>query len=72
MDASHASRRVNGYVCLIVTFTAATLTVILRLVARRVTKVRLWYDDYIAIVAFLCAAVWLGLVLWCKSIEIGE
>lgn len=62
----HGSRQLNAYLCLSITFAAATLTLLLRLVARRVTKVSLWFDDYLALLAYLCASVWFGLVIWCQ------
>jgi hypothetical protein len=65
-SSPHGSRQLNAYICLIITFSAAGLTVALRLVARRLTKLRLWYDDYLCVVAFACAGVWTGLVVWCK------
>jgi hypothetical protein len=49
-----SSRPFRAYVCLIITFTAAVLALLFRLLARRLTKQRLWYDDYLAILAFVC------------------
>lgn len=47
------SRQINVYVCLGVTLAAAVTTLILRLAARRITKISLWWDDYLAILAFV-------------------
>src|SRR5262245_64926370 len=58
----HGSRQLNAYVCLFITFAAATVTLVLRLVSSRLTKVSLWFDDYLAILAYACAIVWCGLV----------
>ncbi|KAF2472427.1 uncharacterized protein BDR25DRAFT_366447 [Lindgomyces ingoldianus] len=68
----NGSRQLNAYVCLFVTFTAATICLALRLIARRITKLRLWFDDYLAIIAFICAGVWSGLVLWWLQIGLGR
>ncbi|KAF2734409.1 hypothetical protein EJ04DRAFT_437201 [Polyplosphaeria fusca] len=67
----HGSRQLNGYICLFVTFAAATVTICARLLARRLTRVQLWYDDYVAIIAYLCAVVWSGLMLWWLQIGLG-
>ena len=67
---SHTPRQTNAYVCLFVTFGAATVAVVCRLLARRVTRLRLASDDYLALVAFLFATVWSGLALWCKFVKI--
>jgi hypothetical protein len=71
MESPHASRQPNGYVAVIVTFAAGATTLFLRLIARRLTRVQLWWDDYIAVVAFLSAGVWSAFVLWCKCIAVG-
>lgn len=62
----HGPRQLHTYICIFVTFAAATISLVLRLIARRLTKISLWFDDYLSILAFLCAGVWSGLVLWCK------
>ncbi|KAF2193935.1 hypothetical protein K469DRAFT_782326, partial [Zopfia rhizophila CBS 207.26] len=54
-----------------ITFAAATITLGSRLVARRLTKLQLLYDDYLAIIAFICAAVWSDLVLWWLQIGLA-
>lgn len=63
----HGSRQINAYACLIITFSAATITLVLRLIARKITKVSLWIDDYLAMLAWLSAASWFGLELWCMA-----
>lgn len=60
------SRQLKAYICLFITFGAAALALLLRLISRRVMKLRLSYDDYLAIVAFLFGSAWTGLILWCK------
>jgi hypothetical protein len=61
----HGSRQTHAYACLAITFAAATITIILRLIARRLTKVSLWLDDYLAIAAYVFAGAWTGLVVQC-------
>ena len=51
--ATMSSRPFRAYICLVITFTAAFLALSLRLLARRLTKLPLWYDDYLAILAFV-------------------
>lgn len=63
------SRQTSAWVCLAITFAAATITITLRLVARRITKVSLWLDDYVAIMAYLFAGAWSGLVVWCMTVD---
>ncbi|KAF2489885.1 hypothetical protein BU16DRAFT_544240 [Lophium mytilinum] len=58
------SRQTDAYACLAITFFAALLCMALRLAARRVTKVPLWYDDWLGIIAFMFAMVWSGLLIW--------
>jgi len=65
----HGSRQTNAYVCLSITFAAATITISLRLIARRLTKVSLWLDDYLAVLAYLFAGVWTGLVVCCMTMH---
>jgi hypothetical protein len=43
------------YTSIFITMGAASTALILRLMARRMTKVPLWYDDYFAVVAFVSA-----------------
>lgn len=58
----------HGVLAVIVaTFTIALLLIILRIVARRITGVRIWWDDYLAIVAFLFSTAWCAVVMHCES-----
>ena len=48
-----AGLQVNVYVAISVTWTAATTALLLRLKARRMTRMKLWFDDYLACVAWV-------------------
>jgi hypothetical protein len=48
---------VNVMSSLYITFSLATLSMIGRLVARKITKVALWWDDYLAIAAWVSSYV---------------
>ncbi|CAG7558271.1 unnamed protein product [Fusarium equiseti] len=41
-----------------ITFPAATICLILRLSSRRITRVKLWWDDYFAILCYATAVAW--------------
>ncbi|KAF2713879.1 hypothetical protein K504DRAFT_450515 [Pleomassaria siparia CBS 279.74] len=62
--STHASRQTNAYVSLFITFAAATIAVVFKLIARRITRSRLVSDDYLTLVAFFFAAAWAGLLLF--------
>ncbi|KAL2291769.1 hypothetical protein FJTKL_11961 [Diaporthe vaccinii] len=47
------TRQPELFVALSITWSFATLTLVLRLLCRRITKNRLWWDDYFAIIAYL-------------------
>ena len=47
------SRQPEIYVAVTVTLIASTTALILRLVARRWKKLALWFDDYLAIIAWV-------------------
>ncbi|KAH7030633.1 uncharacterized protein B0I36DRAFT_362464 [Microdochium trichocladiopsis] len=50
---------------LFVTLTPATICFALRMQSRRLTRVRLWWDDYMAIAGYSCSIAWLVLVpIW--------
>lgn len=49
-----ASRQVSLFVALSITGAAATAALVLRLVARRITKVSLWWDDFMCMGAYVC------------------
>ncbi|KAF1995209.1 hypothetical protein P154DRAFT_624133 [Amniculicola lignicola CBS 123094] len=67
-----SSRPFRAYVCLVITFTAAFLAVSLRLLARRLTKLPFWLDDYLAIFAFLWAVSFSGVDFWLLQIGMGK
>ncbi|KAF2638689.1 hypothetical protein P280DRAFT_508923 [Massarina eburnea CBS 473.64] len=67
----HGTRQPNAYACLGITFAAATTTLVLRLVARYLTKVSLWYDDWLALVAYVFATAWSGLTLYWLQMGLG-
>lgn len=39
------------YAAIFITFSAAVVALVLRFTARRMTKMKLWFDDYFAVVA---------------------
>jgi hypothetical protein len=44
----------NVYAALSVTMFAALVALVFRLRARQLTKMQLWYDDYAAVLGFVC------------------
>lgn len=61
-----ASYDLSVVVVIATTFAIALAFIILRMVARRVTRVDIWWDDYLAIAAFLFSAAWCAVVMQCK------
>ncbi|KAH7202977.1 hypothetical protein BKA60DRAFT_656978 [Fusarium oxysporum] len=56
-----------------VTLGVAALALVCRLVARRMTKMSLWFDDYFAIFAFLFAASWSAMMItWTIHAGLGR
>src|SRR5688572_30654267 len=55
------------FVSVVATTAIATVFIVLRFLARRVTKVSLWWDDYMAASAFAFALAWVAVVLRCTS-----
>lgn len=49
------SKQPELYAAMLTTFPVAFVSLVLRLVARRVKKARLWYDDYMSIASFVSA-----------------
>lgn len=47
------TRQPELFVALSITWSFATLTLVLRLLCRRLTKNRLWWDDSFAIIAYV-------------------
>ncbi|VUC21882.1 unnamed protein product [Clonostachys rosea] len=61
------------YVVTITTFLLATIFIALRLVARYVTKVETWWDDWFALLAYLCAFGFSGVVIeWTLGAGLGR
>ncbi|KAK7223370.1 hypothetical protein V2G26_011373 [Clonostachys chloroleuca] len=61
------------YVVTITTFLLATILIVLRLVARYVTKVETWWDDWFALLAYLCAFGFSGVVIeWTLGAGLGR
>ncbi|CAH0056333.1 unnamed protein product [Clonostachys solani] len=61
------------YVVTITTFLLATIFIVLRLVARYVTKVETWWDDWFALLAYLCAFGFSGVVIeWTAGAGLGR
>lgn len=54
------------FVPVVATTVLASAFIVLRFVARRITRVSLWWDDYMAIAAFFFAIAWVAVVLRCK------
>lgn len=48
-----ADKQAGVWACTIITFIPATLTFILRFYARSLKQIPLWWDDYLAILAFV-------------------
>ncbi|KAH6986906.1 hypothetical protein EDB80DRAFT_898234, partial [Ilyonectria destructans] len=51
-----AGLQTNVYVAAIITWIAALVALILRVIARRMTKQRWWVDDYFCVSAFIFAS----------------
>ncbi|KAK9421296.1 hypothetical protein SUNI508_05834 [Seiridium unicorne] len=63
-----ATRQPNVFVAVSITLAAATVAIILRFLARRMTKVPIWWDDFMCIGAFLFGVGWsLLLIMWTYS-----
>ncbi|CAG9989554.1 unnamed protein product [Clonostachys byssicola] len=61
------------YVVTATTFLLATILIVLRLVARYVTKIETWWDDWFALLAFLCAFGFSGVVIeWTVGAGLGR
>ncbi|CAF3505170.1 unnamed protein product, partial [Fusarium graminearum] len=62
-----SSLQPNLWVAEYVTFPAATIFLILRLASRRITRIRLWWDDYFAILCYATAVAWaVMLPIWMR------
>ncbi|EWG52121.1 hypothetical protein FVEG_10934 [Fusarium verticillioides 7600] len=56
------SRQPDLWAAEYITFAAATIFLILRIVSRRITGIRFWWDDYFACASYVTAVCW-GIVL---------
>ncbi|EWZ33310.1 hypothetical protein FOCG_15646 [Fusarium oxysporum f. sp. radicis-lycopersici 26381] len=56
------SRQPDLWAAEYITFAAATIFLILRIVSRRITRIRFWWDDYFACASYVTAVCW-GTVL---------
>ncbi|KAH7128883.1 hypothetical protein EDB81DRAFT_906569 [Dactylonectria macrodidyma] len=68
-----AGLQTNVYVSVGITWFAALLALIARICARRITKVRWWWDDYLCVGAFAtCCAYSIILLIWTKNWYLGQ
>ncbi|KAL2202612.1 hypothetical protein CC79DRAFT_1337298 [Sarocladium strictum] len=51
------------YASIAITFAVAAVALACRLTARRITKQKYWFDDYFAVVAFVCAGIYCSVIL---------
>ena len=59
------SYRPSLYSAAFITYVLATVAVILRFVARRLRHLKLWYDDWLCLVAWLCVtAFFIDELIW--------
>ncbi|KAJ4175541.1 hypothetical protein NW759_017451 [Fusarium solani] len=62
------SKQADLWAAEFVTFAAATIFLVLRLVSRRLTRIRLWWDDYFALMCYTMALGWLVIVpIWIQN-----
>jgi hypothetical protein len=45
--------QVNVYVCIGITWFAALAALVMRVIARRMTRIEWWFDDYFCVFAFV-------------------
>ncbi|KAI8654098.1 hypothetical protein NCS56_01366400 [Fusarium sp. Ph1] len=68
-----AGLQVNVYVAILVTWTAATTGLLLRLKARRMTRMKLWFDDYLACVAWALVSGYNSVtIFWAARYMLGQ
>ncbi|KAI8652623.1 hypothetical protein NCS57_01326900 [Fusarium keratoplasticum] len=68
-----AGLQVNVYVAISVTWTAATTALLLRLKARRMTRMKLWFDDYLACVAWALVSGYNSVtIFWTARYMLGQ
>lgn len=56
---------VDLYVSIAIPLTAATFALVFRFVARRISKCHLWFDDYFALLAYVCLVSYLHTAAIC-------
>ncbi|KAF4973292.1 hypothetical protein FSARC_367 [Fusarium sarcochroum] len=60
-----ASRQPDLWAAEFVTFPAATIFLLLRIVSRRITRINFWWDDYFACLCYVTAVAWaIVLPIW--------
>ncbi|RSM19461.1 hypothetical protein CDV31_001621 [Fusarium ambrosium] len=63
----------NVYIAILVTWTAATIALLLRLKARRMTRMKLWFDDYLACVAWVLVSGYNSVtIFWAARYMLGQ
>ncbi|KAF5002450.1 hypothetical protein FDECE_10636 [Fusarium decemcellulare] len=68
-----AGLQTNAYVSAAVTWFAAVLALIARIAARRMTKIKWWYDDYLCVSAFVFATAYsVCQIYWAKNFYLGQ
>ncbi|KAH8688524.1 hypothetical protein BGZ61DRAFT_391910 [Ilyonectria robusta] len=68
-----AGLQTNVYVAAIVTWTAALVALVLRVIARRITKQRWWVDDYFCVCAFIFASSYnILMIIWAARWNLGQ
>lgn len=60
------------YVSAAITWTSAFIALILRVVARRMTKQRWWIDDYFCLAAFAAACAYNAIMIKCKQLSLKQ
>ncbi|KAF1913377.1 hypothetical protein BDU57DRAFT_504528 [Ampelomyces quisqualis] len=56
-----------------ITFSVATIVLVCRLLSRKITHVSLWWDDYLATISWVAAALYFGFtVYWATAMGLGH
>ncbi len=66
------SRRPDVTACLVVTTTFALLSVALRLASRKIGGTKLWWDDYLIILAMVCFHMYIQASLFAFPAELSQ
>ncbi|KAJ4312731.1 hypothetical protein N0V84_009793 [Fusarium piperis] len=68
-----AGYQLNTYLAVSITWFAALLSLIARVFARRMTKIRWWWDDYLCLGAFVfCCSYCIVLITWTVKWYMGQ